>query len=112
MQSKAYYRMSLGTHNSLCQNFSQSHWVPCDAAISTPTDSTEIFTYVEGSEGTHLSLGDNPAVHAVSLLILGTPLCSECVAALSSYGITAQDTAWTCGKKLGAVHPGLKPSRF
>jgi hypothetical protein len=90
----------------------QSHWLPCDPTITTPTDTTEVFTYVEGPEGTHFSLTDNPAVHVVSLLILGTPLCSSCVAALSAYGIVAGDTAWTCGKKLGAVHPGLRPSRF
>ena|ERR1700722_764522 len=110
--SKAYYRMTLGTHNSLCQNFLQSHWIPCDPAITNPTDTTEIVTYVEGGETTHLSLEDNPDVHAMSLILAGTTLCAACQTTLSSRGITSVDTMYTAGLKLAATLPTLRPSRF
>lgn len=109
--SKAYYRMTLGTHNSLCQNFLQSHWVPCDPS-ATITDDTEIVTYLEGGETTHLSLEDNPDVHAMSLILAGTTLCAACQTALASRGITSVDTMYTAGLKLAAILPTLKPTRF
>lgn len=110
--SKLYYRCMLGDHDAQAATFSASHWVPCDPSVTTPDDSTEIVCQIEGSEALHLSLEQNQNFHTMSLLVSGSTLCQACVSALSSYGITAQDTAWTCGKKLGAIHPGLKPSRF
>jgi hypothetical protein len=109
--SKIYYRMSLGTHNSLCQNFSQSHCLPCDPSAAI-TDDTEIVTYIEGREDTHFALEDNPAVHVMSLILAGTTLCSACQAALNGRGITSTDTMYTAGTKLAAILPTLRPSRF
>ena len=112
MIGKAYYRMTLGTHNSLCHTFLQSHWLPCDPAVTAPDDSTEIVTYVEGRETTHLSLEDNPAVHVMSSLIFGSPLCSACCSALSGRGIQTGDAMYVAGQKLSAILSTLRPTRF
>jgi hypothetical protein len=112
ISSKLYYRSTLGAHNAQCQNFMQSHWIPCDPTTVVVDDSTEIVCQIEGAESLHLALEQNPNFHTMSLLVAGTPLCSACVTALSGYGITAQDNAWTCGKKLAAIHIELRPTRF
>ena len=91
--------------------FSASHWVPCDPSVTTPDDSTEIVCQIEGSEALHLSLEQNQNFHTMSLLVSGTQLCSACVSALSGYGVVTGDTAWTCGKKLAAIHPELGDRR-
>ena len=111
MLSKIYYRMSVAEHNSQCQNFVSSHWIPC-SPTDTILDSTEICVSVEASEDSHLSLENNPAVHTMSLLISGNPLCADCVAALSSYGVTSTDNMYAASKKLSAVSPGLRATRL
>jgi hypothetical protein len=112
MNSRLYYRTTYGRWMSQTANFFQSHLIPTDRSVTDFVDSTEVVCQIEGSEGLHLALEGNQEWHTMSLLVSGTPLCSACVTALSGYGIVATDNAWTCGKKLGAIHPGLKPSRF
>ncbi len=110
--TKLYYRTTYSQWQLQTGNFMQSHFIPCDPTVTTFVNSTPIVVQIEASEGTHLSLEGDPNFHTMSLLIAGTPLCSACVAALSARGITSTDTMWTAGKKLAAIHPGLKPSRF
>jgi hypothetical protein len=110
--SKLFYRTTYADHQAQAANFKQSHFIPTDPTVTTFVDSTPIVVQVEASEGTHLALEGNPNFHTMSLLVSGTPLCSACVTALSAYGITASDNAWTCGKKLSAIHPELRPTRF
>jgi len=117
MTTKVFYRMTHGEWKAQTANFFQSHLIPCDPtsfilAGNKFKSSTPVVVYVEASEGTHLALEANPAVHVMSLLIAGTPLCSECVASLSAYGIVAGDNMWVASKKLAAIHPGLRASRF
>jgi hypothetical protein len=111
MLSKIYYRTTLGAHNAQCQNFVGSHWIPC-SPTATISDSTEILVQIEASEGAHDSLSSDPGFHTLSLLVAGTPLCSACVSALSSYGIVAGDSMYVAARKLSAISPGLKPTRF
>jgi hypothetical protein len=112
ISSKLYYRSTLGAHNAQCQNFMQSHWIPCDPTTVVVDDSTEIVCQIEGSESLHLSLESDPNCHTMSLLVSGTTLCPGCVTALSAYQITSSDNMWSAGKKLAAIHIELRPTRF
>lgn len=112
LNSKLFYRTTFGDHEAQAANFKQSHWIPSDPSVTTVVPTTEIVVQIEADEGTHLALESHPNFHAMSLLVSGSTLCAACVAALAAYGITAADNMWNCGKKLGQIHPGMKPSRF
>lgn len=112
INSKLFYRTTYADHQTQVANFKQSHFIACDPTVTTFVDSTPIVVQIEADEGTHLALEANAAFHTMSLLVAGTTLCAACVAALSAYGITAADNMWTCGKKLAAIHPELRPTRF
>jgi hypothetical protein len=110
--TKLFYRTTYGDHQAHYQNFRQSHFIPCDPTVTAFVNSTPIVIQVEADERTHLALESNPAFHTMSLLVSGSTMCPACVTELSAYGITATDTMWTAGKKLAAVNPELKPTRF
>jgi hypothetical protein len=110
--SKLFYRTTFGQHQANCQNFKQSHFMPCDPTVTTFVDATPIVTQIEADEGTHLALQANTAFHTMALLVAGTTLCAACVTALGAYNITATDNMWTAAKKLALVHPELRPTRF
>ena len=112
MITKLFYRTTLGDLQTQTANFHGSHFIPCDPTVTTFVDSTPIVVQVEADDSIHLALESNPAFHTMSLLVAGTTLCTDCAAALSAYSITSTDNMWTAGKKLGAVHSGLKPTRF
>jgi hypothetical protein len=117
MNSRLYYRTTYGEWKAQSANFVASHLIPTDPTSFAQgfgkfVKETEVVVQVEASEGTHLSLESNPAWHVMSLLVAGTPLCPECVSSLAAYGITAADNMWTCAKKLAAIHPGLRATRF
>jgi hypothetical protein len=117
MTSKLYYITTYGAHQAQAANFKQSHFIPCDPTSFIMNGNkfvrtTPVVVQIEADEGVHLKLESNPAFHTMSLLVAGTVLCSGCVTALSAYGIVATDNMWLAAKKLGAVHPGLKPTRF
>jgi hypothetical protein len=110
--SKLFYRCTYADHQTQAANFKQSHFVPCDPTVTTFVDSTPIVVQVEASEGTHLSLENDPAWHTMALLVAGSTLCAACVTALAAYGIVSTDTMWLASKKLAAVHPELRATRF
>lgn len=112
MINKLFYRTTYADHQANYQSFRQSHFIPCDPTVTTFLPSTPIVAHVEADEGIHVSLETNPNFHTMALLVAGSTLCALCVAALSGYGVVTGDTMWTSGKKLGAIHGGLKPSRF
>jgi hypothetical protein len=110
--TKLFYRTTYGDHEANCQGFRQSHFIPCDPTVTTFVNSTPIVAQIEADESTHRALESNAAFHTMSLLVSGSTMCPACVIALSAYGITSTDNMWTAGKKLSAVHPELKPTRF
>lgn len=112
MTPKLFYRTTFGQHNADCQTFRSSHFIACDPTVTSFDDSTPIVVQIEGSEVLHSSLQENAQYHTMALLVAGSTLCPDCVSALSGYGIVSTDTMWTGAKKLGAVHAGLKPTRF
>jgi hypothetical protein len=110
--SKLFYRTTYADHQAQAANFKQSHFIPCDPSVTAFVDSTPIVAQIEGSEGTHLNLEQNPNFHTMALLVAGSTLCAACVTALGAYGIVAADTMWLASKKLAAVHPELRATRF
>jgi hypothetical protein len=112
MNSKLYYRTIYSEWMAQAGKLIQSHGIPCDPTVTEFVDTTPIVCQIEASESVHLALESNPNFHTMSLLVSGSTLCPACVTALSAYGITASDNAWTCGKKLAAIHPELRPTRF
>jgi hypothetical protein len=112
MTSKLFYRTTYADHQAQAANFKQSHFIPCDPTVTTFLPATPIVVHVEADEGTHLALENNPAFHTMALLVSGSTLCALCVTALAAYGVTTGDTMWAAGKKLAAIHPELRPSRF
>lgn len=112
MNSKLYYRTTYSKWLSQTANFLSSHLIPCDPTTVTFVDTTPVVLIVETSEGGHTALESDPAWHTMSLLISGNTLCAECVSALSSYGILSTDNMFNAGKKLAAIHPELRPTRF
>jgi hypothetical protein len=110
--SKLFYRTTYGDHQAEAANFRQSHFIPCDPTVTTFVASTPIIVQIEASEGTHLSLEGNAAFHTMSLLVSGSTMCAACVTALSAYGVTATDNMWTAAKRLSAIHPELRATRF
>lgn len=112
MNGKLFYRTTYGAFQAQSGNFKQSHFIPCNPAVTAFVGTTPIVVHIEAGEGTHLALQTNPAFHTMALLVAGSKLCAACVAALGGYGIKADDTMWSAGKKLAANHPELKPSRF
>jgi hypothetical protein len=110
--SKLFYRTTFGDHQAQAANFKQSHFIPCNPTVTAFISTTPIVTQIEADEGTHLALQANAAFHTMALLVAGSTICALCVTALSAYGLTAADNMWTAGKKLAAIHPELRPTRF
>jgi hypothetical protein len=110
--SRSYYRCTYKSFLEHHHSFSHSHFLPCDASVFEMQDDTEIVVMVDALEHAHIALESDPEVHSMGSIIVNNPLCGACVTALTVRGVMSTDTAFAAYRKLGQIHPGMKPSRF
>ena len=121
MTGKLYYLTTLGDLHRHSPRLTSSHWLALtsqSADLTTPApgetipDATPILALIEGDEGAHLALEDDPAFEALPHP-LGQRLLSESVqAALAPHGIAPDATTFDAAEALARIHPLLRPRVF
>jgi hypothetical protein len=81
-------------------------------ALVAPPNATPILVLVEGDEGAHLALEDEPAFEALPHPLAQKPISSAAQAALSPHGVAPSATTFDAAEALARVHPLLRHRIF
>jgi hypothetical protein len=111
MTERLYYRTTHGAWKASVNKFHESSCVPCDGTVLAFSDQTPIVVALTAKTAVHDQLVQ-AGWHQMSLVMLGTALCPDCVTALGNRGISSGDTMYSASKKLAAFHKGLAIRRF
>lgn len=111
MTGKAYYITTLGDWQRHAARFVTSHWLALDGG-SHPEAVTRILVLVEGDEGAHNALDDDPAFEPLPHPLAQKPISSAAQAALAPHGVAAGATTFETAEALARVHPLLRHRVF
>lgn len=130
MPGKAYYLATYGTWRRHAARFANAHFVVLDArsqpadlsvvqqaarkpeAIAGIADATSIVLLVEGDEGAHLALQDDPTVIALPHPLAQKPIPEGAQTALATHGVAPGSTTFDAAEVLARVHPLLRHRVF
>ena len=125
MTGKRYYLSTLGAWQRHTHRLAGSHFIVLDdAPASAPegnccpsppspsSESTRILVLVEGDEGAHLALDDDPAFEPLPHPLAQKPISSTAQAALAPHGVAAGATTFDAAEALARVHPLLRHTVF
>lgn len=111
MTGKAYYITTLGDWQRHAGRFTTSHWLSLDGG-SQPEAATRILVLVEGDEGAHLALDDDPAFEALPHPLAQKAISEAAQAALAPHGVAAGATTFEAAEAVGRLHPLLRHRVF
>lgn len=123
MTGKRYY---ITTHDAWQQHagrFANSHWVdlrsefgrhPEANALGSagPEDHAPILVLVEGDEGAHLALEDDPAFEALPHPLGKKAISDSSQAALAALGVAPGATTFDVAETVARIHPLLRHRVF
>jgi hypothetical protein len=125
MTGKRYYLSTIGAWQRHTHRLAGSHFIILDNAPAvapegnccpspTPanTESTRILVLVEGDEGAHLSLDDDPAFEPLPHPLAQKPISPVAQAALAAHGVLSGATTFDAAEALARVHPLLRHTVF
>jgi len=84
----------------------------CPPPRSRDAQSTRILVLVEGDEGAHLALDDDPAFEALPHPLAQKPISLTAQAALAPHGVADGATTFDAAEALARVHPLLRHTVF
>lgn len=126
MIGKRYYISTLVDWRRHAARFTASHWFALnaitesaaigDATLDTVKESHEtrqpILILVEGDEGAHLALEDDPAFESLPHPLSQKPISAETQKALANMGIPSGATTFDVAAALARFHPLLRHCVF
>jgi hypothetical protein len=114
MTAKAYYLTTLGDWQRHAARFANSHWLALDGSSDAepPRDATRILLLVEGDEGAHLALEDDPAFEALPHPLAQRPISATAQAALVPLGVASNASTFDAAEAAARVHPLLRHRVF
>jgi hypothetical protein len=123
MTGKRYYLATLGAWQRHTHRLAGSHFIVLDDAAETEGNccppprsgdapSTRILVLVEGDEGAHLALDDDPAFEALPHPLAQKPISSVAQAALAPHGVASGATTFDAAEALARAHPLLRHTVF
>jgi hypothetical protein len=125
MTGKRYYLGTLGAWQRHAHRLAGSHFIvlgdaltgapegDCDPpAAASHSEATRILVLVEGDEGAHLALDDDPAFEALPHPLAQKPISSAAQAALGPHGVASGATTFDAAEALARVHPLLRHTVF
>jgi hypothetical protein len=133
MTGKLYYLTTLGDWQRHAARFAQSHFIVLDAPASSlagarhavpadpgaPLDSTaRILVLIEGDEGAHLAIEDDPAFEQLPHAFASKPISQAVNSALSarlglaSPALPPNATTFDAAEAAARIHPLLRPRVF
>ena len=84
----------------------------CPPPRSTCPESTRILVLVEGDEGAHLALDDDPAFEPLPHPLAQKPISSNAQAALAPHGVASGASTFDAAEALARLHPLLRHTVF
>jgi len=111
MTGKAYYITTLGDWHRHAARFATSHWLALDGGPQ-PNAATRIVVLVEGDEGAHVALDDDPAFEPLPHPLAQKAISSAAQAALAPHGVAAGATTFDAAEALARFHPLLRHRVF
>lgn len=123
MTGKRYYLTTLRAWQRHADRLSNSHWfaVPSTSiAISQPASTSQgeeaseqpILLLVEGDEGAHLALEDDPVFEALPHPLAQTPVSKNARTALASLSLPSDATTFDVAEAASRFHPLLRHHAF
>ena len=117
MTGKRYYISTLGAWQRYTHRFSNSHWLALKSPL--PGDNTpdaeqnqSILLLVEGDEGAHLSLEDDPAFEPLPHPLASKPISDSALKALGSLNLPSGATTFDVAEAVARFHPLLRHRVF
>ena len=134
MTGKRYYITTLGAWHKHAPRFANSHFLVLNApqaycvapgttggagnsaattlAADAPPDATPILVLVEGDEGAHLALEDEPAFEALPHPLAQKAISPAAQAALAVHGVAPGATTFDAAEAVARIHPLLRHRVF
>jgi hypothetical protein len=133
MTGKRYYITTLGAWRAHAPRFANSHFIVLDAPqevsgasgttggegncaaalrADASADATPILVLVEGDEGAHLALEDEPAFEALPHPLAQKAISPAAQAALAGHGVAPGATAFEAAEAVARIHPLLRHRVF
>lgn len=123
MTGKRYYVTTREAWQKHAARFVNSHWIELanlargeSAAGGSESLAAEpparILLYVEGDEGAHLALEDDPAFEALPHPLAAKGISDSLQAALGSLGVKAKASTFDVAELASQVHPLLRHRVF
>jgi hypothetical protein len=135
LTGKRYYITTLGAWHKHAPRFANSHFIVLDApqsasgAAGTTTsragncaappltadaspDASPILVLVEGDEGAHLALEDEPAFEALPHPLAQKAISPAAQAALAVHGVAPGATTFDAAEAVARIHPLLRHRVF
>jgi len=129
MIGKRYYITTVDAWQRHAARFSNSHWLalspcsepalgqgtgatpPAPASSATPAD-TRILVLIEGDEGAHLALEDDPGFEPLPHPLAQKPISNVAHAALQPLGVSRGATTFEVAETVARAHPLLRHRVF
>lgn len=114
MAAKAYYLTTLGDWQRHSSRFANSHWLALEdeSGSGALSGSTRVLILVEGDEGAHLALEDDPAFEALPHPLAQRPISAAAQAALGRLGVDAGASTFDVAEAAARFHPLLRHRVF
>jgi hypothetical protein len=132
MIGKRYYITTLGAWRTHAPRFANSHFIVLDApqadapgttggagncsapalTADAPGDTRPILVLVEGDEGAHLALEDEPAFEALPHPLAQKAISPAAQAALVVHGVAPGATTFEAAEAVARIHPLLRHRVF
>jgi hypothetical protein len=129
MTGKRYYLATLGAWQRHTHRLAGSHFIILDDAPASASqrsaplhssnvqpshaaESARILVLVEGDEGAHLALDDDPAFEPLPRPLAQKPISSTVQVALAPHGVASGATTFDAAEALASVHPLLRHTVF
>jgi len=134
MTGKRYYITTLAGWRTHAPRFANSHFIVLDApqdasdapgttggagncagttlTADAPGDATPILVLVEGDEGAHLALEDEPAFEALPHPLAQKAISPAAQAALAVHGVAPGATTFDAAEAVARIHPLLRHCVF
>ncbi len=134
MTGKRYYITTLGVWRIHAPRFANSHFIVLDApqadsgargttsgagncaattlAADASPDATPILVLVEGDEGAHLALEDEPAFEALPHPLAQKAISPAAQAVLAVHGVAPGATTFDAAEAVARIHPLMRHRVF
>jgi hypothetical protein len=123
MTGKRYYITTRDAWQQHAGRFSSSHWVELRSelefhveanafASAAPGVHAAILVLVEGDEGAHLALEDDPAFEALPHPLGQKAISDSSQVALAALGVTPGATTFDVAEAVARIHPLLRHRVF